>query len=119
MRRSIWVHGTVHTVQQTRMVRLATVASSFHARVIAARLGVEGMVIELRGNVDGIYPIGDVHVFVDEDDLAAARELLLVDEVESAFVDPGDLAEGSTPRELWIILGAILIMASVLFVRAF
>ncbi len=101
------------------MVRLATVASSFHARVIAARLGVEGMTIELRGNVDGIYPIGDVHVFVDEDDLAAAQELLLVDEVESAFDDPSDLTDGSSPRELWIILGSIVVMAAVLFVRAF
>jgi hypothetical protein len=101
------------------MVRLATVASSFHARVIAARLGVEGMTIELRGNVDGIYPIGDVHVFVDEDDLAAAQELLLVDDVESAFDDPCELADGSTPRELWIILGAIVVMAAVLFVRVF
>jgi hypothetical protein len=101
------------------MVRLATVASSFHARVIAARLGVEGMVIELRGNVDGIYPIGDVHVFVDEDDLPAAQELLLVDDVESAFDDPFDALEGSTPRELWIILGAVMMMASVLFVRTF
>ena len=101
------------------MVRLATVASSFHARVIAARLGVEGMPIELRGNVDGIYPIGDVHVFVDEDDLPAAQELLLVDEVESAFDDPTTPIDRAAPRELWIVLGAILVMASVLFVRAF
>ncbi len=101
------------------MVRLATVASSFHARVIAARLGVEGMTIELRGNVDGIYPIGDVHVFVDEDDLPAAQELLLVDEVESAFDVIDDAGDPSTPRELWIVLGAIVVMAAVLFVRAF
>jgi hypothetical protein len=101
------------------MVRLATVASSFHARVIAARLGVEGMTIELRGNVDGIYPIGDVHVFVDEDDLAAAQELLLVDEVESAFDDPADTLDWRAPRELWVVLGTILLMASVLFVRTF
>ncbi|MEA2684964.1 MAG: hypothetical protein QOE93_159 [Actinomycetota bacterium] len=101
------------------MVRLATVASSFHARVIAARLGVEGMTIELRGNVDGIYPIGDVHVFVDEDDLPAAQELLLVDEVESAFDDPCEDADWAAPRELWIILGSMLVMAAVLFIRAF
>ena len=101
------------------MVRLATVTSSFHARVIAARLGVEGMVIELRGNVDGIYPIGDVHVFVDEDDLASAQELLLIDEVESAFDDPYDSVDWAAPRELWIVLGSILLMASVLFVRTF
>jgi hypothetical protein len=101
------------------MVRLATVASSFHARVIAARLGVEGMTIELRGNVDGIYPIGDVHVFVDADDLPSAQELLLVDEVESAFDMIDDAHDPSTPRELWIVLGAIVVMAAVLFVRAF
>jgi len=100
------------------MVRLATVASSFHARVIAARLGVEGMTIELRGNVDGIYPIGDVHVFVDADDLPSAQELLLVDEVESAF-DMIDDDDPSTPRELWIVLSAIVMLATVLFVRAF
>jgi len=101
------------------MVRLATVASSFHARVIAARLGVEGMTIELRGNVDGIYPIGDVHVFVDADDLPAAQELLLVDEVESVFDLADDAADPATPHELWIILGALVVMAAVLFVRAF
>jgi len=100
------------------MVRLATVASSFHARVIAARLGAEGMTIELRGNVDGIYPIGDVHVFVDADDLPSAQELLLVDEVESAF-DMIDDEDRSTPRELWIVLGAIVMLATVLFVRTF
>ena len=58
------------------MVRLATVGTTFHARVIAARLGAEGIVTDLRGNVDGIYPMGDVHVFVPEEDLAEAQELV-------------------------------------------
>ena len=108
-------------MQQTRMVRLATVASSFHARVIAARLGSEGIVTNLRGNIDGMYPMGDVHVYVDADDLPAATELLMLDEVESAFDEPDDAAAdgGPTPRELWIILGAILAIAAVVFVRAF
>jgi len=81
------MNGTVSSVQQLRMVRVATVRDSFHARVIAARLGSEGIVTMLRGNVDGPYPLGDVHVMVTEDDLDAARELLLADEVESAFDD--------------------------------
>src|SRR4051812_30473608 len=89
MRLSIPSNGSVHRVQRTRMVRLATVRSTFHARVIAARLGSEGIVTDLRGNVDGLYPtMGDVHVFVSEEDLADAQELLLADEVESAFDDP-------------------------------
>ena len=48
------------------MVRLATVGTTFHARVIAARLGAEGIVTELRGNVDGMDPMGEAHVFVAE-----------------------------------------------------
>ncbi|MGH9156910.1 MAG: putative signal transducing protein [Acidimicrobiales bacterium] len=76
-------------MQQTPMVRLASVSSGFHARVIAARLGSEGIVTQLRGGVDGPYPMGDVHVYVGEEDLDDAQELLMVDEVESAFEDCG------------------------------
>ncbi len=60
-------------MQQTRMVRLATVGTSFHARVIAARLGTEGILTDLRGNVDGLYPVGDIHIYVDREDLAEAQ----------------------------------------------
>src|SRR3954454_10112239 len=96
-------------MQQTRMVRLATVNSSFHARVIAARLGSEGIVTDLRGNVDGLYPVGNVHVYVDQEALAEAQELLMVDEVESPFDDPDDVpVDSGAVRELWIVLGAIL-----------
>jgi len=106
-------------MQQTRMVRLATVSSSFHARVIAARLGSEGIVTDLRGNIDGLYPVGDVHVYVGQDDLGDAQELLMVDEVESAFDTPEDAAGGRSSRELWIVLGAILAIAAVVFARTF
>ena len=101
------------------MVRLATVSTSFHARVIAARLGAEGIVTELRGNVDGIYPVGNVHVYVDQEDLAEAQELLMVDEVESAFDEGDDTAGGPTPHELWIILATILAIAAVIFARMY
>jgi hypothetical protein len=74
------------------MVRVVTVTDAFHARVIAARLGADGMITQLRGNVDGPYPMGNVEVLVREDDLDAARELLLADEVEAAFDDDGSLS---------------------------
>jgi hypothetical protein len=106
-------------MQQARMVRLATVGSSFHARVIAARLGSEGIVTDLRGNVDGLYPVGDVHVYVDQEDLAEAQELLMVDEVESAFDEPDDVVDAGTPKELWLVLGAIVGIAVMLFARTF
>ena len=100
------------------MVRLATVRTTFHARVIAARLGAEGIVTDLRGNVDGIYPMGDVHVFVSEEDLPPAQELLMADEVESAFDDEGSDVDLSTPRELWVLLVAVLLLAAILFARS-
>jgi len=101
------------------MVRLATVRTTFHARVIAARLGAEGIVTDLRGNVDGIYPMGDVHVFVAEDDLPSAQELLLADEVESAFDDePSSDVDLATPRELWILLVAIVLVAAIMMARS-
>jgi hypothetical protein len=101
------------------MVRLATVRSTFHARVIAARLGAEGIVTDLRGNVDGIYPMGDVHIFVDEEDLAEAQELLFVDDIESAFDEDGDGdLDVAAPRELWVFLVAVVLLAAVLFARS-
>jgi hypothetical protein len=100
------------------MVRLATVRTTFHARVIAARLGAEGIVTDLRGNVDGIYPMGDVHVFVAEEDLPPAQELLMADEVESAFDDPAGDFDLSTPRELWVLLVAMLLVAAILLARS-
>jgi hypothetical protein len=101
------------------MVRLVTVNSSFHARVIAARVGAEGIVTELRGNLDGPYPVGDVHVFVSEEDLASASELLMADDVESAFDEEDEVTESGPPVELWLILGCILALAATLFGRAF
>jgi len=106
-------------MQQTRMVRLATVGNSFHARVIAARLGSEGIVTDLRGNIDGVYPMGDVHVYVGQEDLDEAQELLMVDEVESAFDAPEELRGGHAPRELWIVLGTVLAIAAAIFARTF
>ena len=64
---------------------LTRVPDSFHARVLAARLGSEGILTQLRGGIDTPYPMGDVAVLVAEADLELARELLLVDEIESAF----------------------------------
>jgi hypothetical protein len=105
-------------MQRTRMVRLITVTSTFHARVIAARVGAEGIVTQLRGNIDGPYPMGDVHVYVDQDDLPAAQELLLADEVESAFDDPEGRSDGYRSPALWIVVGVVIAIAAVLFSRS-
>lgn len=75
-----------------RMRHLTTVQGSFHGRVVAARLGAEGILVELRGMSEGPYPLqGAVEVFVGEEQLDLAREILLADAVDAA-VD-GDLVE--------------------------
>ena len=99
------------------MVRLTTVNSSFHARVIAARVGAEGIVTQLRGNLDGPYPMGDVHVFVEETDLPTAQELLMADEVESAFDGDAEAALDGAGTQLWLVLGTVLVLAAILFAR--
>ena len=93
------------------MVTVATTPNSFEARVIAARLGAEGIVWELRGGSDGPYPVGQFEVLVGREDYEVARELLLADEVEWAFEDDPDEAL-RTPRELWFVLIAILLAAA-------
>jgi hypothetical protein len=68
------------------MCYLTTVAGSFHGRVLAARLGTEGVLVMLKGTTDGPYPLPSaVDVLVPADQLKLAREILLADAVDDAF----------------------------------
>lgn len=58
------------------MVKLITVDDVFEAKVLHARLGADGVLCELRGGVDGPYPIGLVHVYVPEEELELAQALI-------------------------------------------
>jgi hypothetical protein len=95
------------------MVCVARVPDAFTARVIAARLGSEGVLAQLRGGgIDGPYPMGEVQVLVSEGDLATAQELLLADEVEDALAgggdgDDSDEVPGLSTRERLLLLGAV------------
>jgi hypothetical protein len=82
------------------MRHLTTVSGSFHARLLAARLGAEDVLVELRGLSEGPYPIqGPVDVFVEGDRLELAREILLEDEVEDAFSVDDEPEEVTGPPE--------------------
>src|SRR5262245_58940758 len=98
------------------MVPVATAATPFEANVIAARLGAEGLLWELSGNVGGPFGIGPVQVLVAEDDAAVARELLLVDEVEAVFEDTDLEPARNHAIDMWVVSGAIAF--SVLFTIA-
>ena len=109
-----------------RMVHLRTVPSSFHARVVAARLGADGIPTQLRGSVDGPYPIGDVLIFVPEEDAATARDLLLADQVEAERVardsdgSDGGSDGGSQCRPqwmTWVMVAAVLTLWAALSMR--
>jgi hypothetical protein len=70
------------------MCYLTTVVGSFHGRVLAARLGAEGVLVMLKGTTDGPYPLPSaVDVLVPADQLKLAREILLADAVDDAFGD--------------------------------
>jgi hypothetical protein len=75
--------------QSLRMVHLRTVPDSWHAKVLVARLGSEGILTHLQGSVAGPYPFGAVSVLVEADQADLAAALLLADEVESAFAGHG------------------------------
>jgi Putative prokaryotic signal transducing protein len=97
------------------MVPVATASSSFEARVIAARLGADGIVWQFRGSLDGplgSLPGGEVTVLVVEDDYEAARDLLLADEVEASFADQGEPELRNPPRSgmWWIVVGVALVI---------
>ncbi len=103
------------------MVRLATVTTGFHARVIAARLGADGILTELRGSLDGPYPMGDVHVYVTSQELAQASEILLIDELESAFEAPTDASgrrSGAGILQLLVVVACLVAIAVTAVARA-
>jgi hypothetical protein len=97
------------------MVLLTTVADPVTARIVVAHLGAEGVVWQLRGNVDGPYPVGPVEVLVDEGDVALARDLLDASVVPPDDDDGGDPAPdrpaGGDRRTWWTVVVAALMVA--------
>jgi hypothetical protein len=92
------------------MVRLTTCADGFEARLLAARLGSEGVVWSLRGGHDGPLAFGSVDVLVDVADLDMAREMLADDELELAPSDAEPERE-TTGRDVALVL-LVLVLAA-------
>jgi hypothetical protein len=89
------------------MVRLITCADGFEARLLAARLGSEGVVWSLRGAHDGPFAFGTVDVLVDVDDLATAREMLGDSTDELAPLDTVPERE-TTGRDVLVMVAVLL-----------
>jgi hypothetical protein len=99
--------------------------------VLAARLGSEGIPVELRGLSEGPYPLpANVAVFVHADQLELAQDLLLGDAVDAAFderyeglgpedpgvldLPPADLRDTGRSRRAHTIL--VLVMVGLVLV---
>jgi hypothetical protein len=107
------------------MVPLTTAANPLAARILAAHLGAEGIVWQLRGNVDGPYPVGPVEVLVPADDLELARAVVASADADPVIVaddEPGmDAADGvdgdaatrrggRPVRTLILVVGLVLVV---------
>jgi len=97
------------------MVRLTTCADGFEARLLAARLGSEGVVWSLRGAHDGPLAFGSVEVLVDADDLDTAREMLAGDDLELA-PSGAEPERETTGRDVALVL--LVLVLVVLFAIA-
>jgi hypothetical protein len=109
--------------------------TDFEAKVVTARLGADGILWELRGIVDSMYPLGGIDVLVPVDELEAAQHSLLGEPgVPDGVVTPverdgtGDFEEtgdhrGSTarppvprppgaPRRWWLTAAVIVGVAA-------
>lgn len=97
------------------MVHVVTASGAFHARVIAARLGAAGILCEVRGGLDGPYPLGGcVDVLVPDDEAAEARALLAADAAEAALARQVEEAFG-TGDEAGVLRGGPALARVALF----
>jgi hypothetical protein len=75
-----------------RMVPMTSLPP-FQARLLAARLGAEGILWQLRGE-SAVYPIAAVEVLVEADEVERARALLDPDWARGSGADPEELRSG-------------------------
>lgn len=103
------------------MVPVARPTSTFAAQLLAARLGAEGIVWQLRG-FDSVYPVQAVEVLVAADDLERARDVIRLAEADGDLVGAatgsvvGDDPAGD--RRAGMVFGAVLVALVVGFLLA-
>ena len=97
------------------LVPLVTMNDAFGARVLVARLGSDGILCQLRGAMDGPYPLGPVVVLVEADRLDEATELIEYDD-ESG---PPSREVPASPVPPWAVLALPVTIGAILLVRMF
>jgi len=97
---------------QTRMVSVATAKSAFEAKVLTARLGADGVLWEVRGSIDGMYPVGTIEILVDADDLDRALDILSTGELD----EEDDILWGSSSRREWLVVVGVGLLTTLFLV---
>src|SRR4051812_8757154 len=65
--------ATLDGVSRLQLAPVAQDLTDFEAKVVTARLGADGILWELRGVVDSLYPLGRIDVLVPVDELEEAQ----------------------------------------------
>ncbi len=102
------------------MTLLTSVAGSFRAHVLQARMEAEGIDVQLRGALDGAYgfTMGDlarVDVYVPDEQLDDAKLVMLAVEVDATLAAPSEWATaGETPHARarwpwWVAVGMLVV----------
>ncbi len=102
------------------MVPLVTLYDPFAARLLAARLGAEGVLAQSVGGLDGPYPLGPFRIDVEADRLDDARAVLWLGSGDAdALLGPprGADRQPAAPTATWVLLGAPLLAGVVLVAR--
>jgi hypothetical protein len=86
-------------VDRYEMIPVALARTGFEAKLMAARLGSEGVVWSLRGDVDGLYPVGGIEVLVPSDEADRARDVLGGPD-EDGGSDPRISSDGAAAGDL-------------------
>jgi len=104
-------------VGSLQLVPLAQGLTDFEAKVLTAQLGAEGIIWQVRGVVDSVYPLGDIDVLVPIDELDAARPLLLGGSAgpDDGSIDGDPLYGDAGYRGTWWFGAALIGLASTFF----
>jgi hypothetical protein len=116
--------ATLAGVSRLQLAPVAQGLSDFEAKVVTARLGADGILWEVRGVVDSLYPLGGIDVLVPVDELESARVSLRGDGPGTAGAaepaggghePPEDVSglddggHGSTGARRWWVTAAVVI----------
>jgi hypothetical protein len=110
---------TIVAMGRMQLAPVAQGLSDFEAKVVTARLGADGILWEVRGIVDGMYPLGGIDVLVPLDELETAQ-LSLRDQAEAAEAafesygpEPRAVGPGTAgSRRLWVTVAIMVGVAA-------